>query len=190
MLVAVMSPTFKPSRAFEHRVTSSSNAHWSHTSSWLVLVSSLWLACGSETTGSASTDATTPAEDVPVTTVDVAEDVATPGPGADTSSFDTVAPDDVPVGTDAADPDTTPTGTEDTPNVAEDGGASDDAIPTTACAPDHCEIDGACIPNGAAHPTEPCRVCLVPVRRDAWTNDDAASCSDGDGCTVDRCQSG
>jgi len=51
-----------------------------------------------------------------------------------------------------------------------------------------CLIDGACEPDGAANPANPCEVCAPGVNQNAWSPNDQATCDDGDACTLnDTC---
>lgn len=51
--------------------------------------------------------------------------------------------------------------------------------------PGACRIDGACVSEGAPHPSDPCLRCETATRTDGWTVDAGASCDDGVFCTVD-----
>ncbi|NUN12654.1 MAG: VWA domain-containing protein, partial [Myxococcales bacterium] len=81
----------------------------------------------------------------------------------------------------------------------------DDTLPCTAdicngdgtCSftilPGFCDIDGACIPNGAVNPANPCQICVAATTPTSWTNKaDGSGCdADANGCTVaDTCVSG
>jgi len=46
-----------------------------------------------------------------------------------------------------------------------------------------CLIDGACVPDGALHPTNGCLSCQESVQRTAWTPRNGLPCDDGDPCT-------
>jgi MYXO-CTERM domain-containing protein len=51
-----------------------------------------------------------------------------------------------------------------------------------------CAIDGACYADGAEDPDNSCRRCSPMISALGWTNKPAAaSCSDGNTCTVDTC---
>lgn len=103
-------------------------------------------------------------------------------------SIDTDIPDVAETGDDVA-----PDVGDDTPapDVGEDTPAPDTGEDTTIdvapgdCAADQCDIDGECYDNQTPNPDNPCEVCLVVTARDTWTPDDAATCDDGDACTVD-----
>lgn len=60
------------------------------------------------------------------------------------------------------------------------------------CTDDQCEIDGACVDNGAPNPENSCEVCLVVSDDAAWTpKADAGGCDDGNACTSnDTCVDG
>jgi len=47
-----------------------------------------------------------------------------------------------------------------------------------------CLIGGACIPDGALHPTDGCLWCQEGVQKTAWTPRNGLSCDDGDPCTA------
>ncbi len=52
-----------------------------------------------------------------------------------------------------------------------------------------CLIDGACQPDGATKPGEPCFVCQADTSPKSWYPNDGGSCDDGDACTQgDTCQ--
>jgi hypothetical protein len=60
------------------------------------------------------------------------------------------------------------------------------ACPTGACA-----IDGECVANLGAHPTNPCLKCLAVVSTTTWSPFAAATCDDGNLCTTaDTCSDG
>lgn len=63
---------------------------------------------------------------------------------------------------------------------------------TQCCTDDQCEIDGACVDNGAENPENACEICLVVFGADAWTSRaDDTTCDDGDSCTMgDACVAG
>ncbi|NMB73569.1 MAG: hypothetical protein GYA21_00405 [Myxococcales bacterium] len=55
----------------------------------------------------------------------------------------------------------------------------------------NCLIGGACFPDGAADPQNPCRECASASDPSHWTNDDQNSCNDGVFCNgEERCAAG
>ena len=54
-----------------------------------------------------------------------------------------------------------------------------------------CLIDGVCVGQGDARPSNPCQACLPSVSLHAWTNDNGGTCDDGNACTtVHQCNGG
>ena len=84
-----------------------------------------------------------------------------------------------------------------TPRVCDDGRActEDRCDETGSCAArladGWCLIDAVCREAGAAAPATPCLVCDPAVDGARWSEDDDATCDDGDACTLDdHCDGG
>jgi hypothetical protein len=54
-----------------------------------------------------------------------------------------------------------------------------------------CDLDGACYPNGASNPANPCQVCDLAQSPTSWSDNDGVFCNDGLYCNgTDSCAAG
>lgn len=70
-------------------------------------------------------------------------------------------------------------------------GTQQSATAAGKCGPDQCEIDGACLDEGAPNPDNPCQACRVARAKGAFSDEVGTACDDGVSCTVsDSCNAG